>query len=338
MVLKNISLKSYNSFGLDYMADLIMTVRSEHETKEILKAAGSGDRPFLILGEGSNILFTADYKGTIVHPEISGINIEEENSAHVIASAGAGVKWDSFVEWAVDNGLGGVENLSFIPGSVGASPVQNIGAYGVEVMDTIDKVRAFSVDDGSVREFRNTDCRFGYRTSIFKNELKGKYLITRVYFKLTTKPLPNLVYGTLGDEVAKLGEANLKNIRAAVIKIRKSKLPDPVITGNAGSFFKNPVVDIASAEILRKRYPQIPCYNDPTGGIKLAAGWLIEQCGWKGKRSGNVGVHDKQALIIVNLGGASGSEILSFSEEIKKSVWYKFEVELKREVEVIGTI
>jgi UDP-N-acetylmuramate dehydrogenase len=338
MVLKNVSLKRYNTFGLDYRADLILPIKSESETEEILREAGSGSKPLLILGEGSNILFTGDYKGTIIHPEISGINIEEKNSGDVIVSAGAGVKWDSFVEWSVNNGLGGVENLSFIPGSVGAAPVQNVGAYGIEAMDAIERIRTFSVSDGSVREFRKNECRFGYRTSLFKNELKGRYLITRVYFRLTTKPLPNLVYGSLSDEVAMLGEPTLLNIRNAVIKIRRSKLPDPEITGNAGSFFKNPVVDIASAEILRKRYPQMPCYNDPSGGIKLAAGWLIEQCGWKGKRIGNTGVHEKQALIIVNYGGASGNEIFNLSEEIKKSVWYKFDVNLEREVEVIGSI
>jgi UDP-N-acetylmuramate dehydrogenase len=216
--------------------------------------------------------------------------------------------------------------------------VQNIGAYGVEAKDTILKVRAVSTEDGSVREFDKSECQFGYRKSIFKAAMKGKYLVTKVWFRLAIKPVLNLVYGSLADEVAKLGGASLNNVRDAVIKIRRSKLPDPAVLGNAGSFFRNPLVDFTVAESLRKQYPQMPCYKDPSGGIKLAAGWLIEQCGWKGKRSGSCGVHDKQALVIVNYGGASGTEILNFAEEIKKSVWYRFEVELEKEVEVISSI
>jgi UDP-N-acetylmuramate dehydrogenase len=338
MILKNFSLKSYNTFGLNYKSEYFVSVKSESETIKIIKGAGSDKKPILILGGGSNILFTGDYKGTIIHPDIRGIKIEEKNPDYVVVSSGAGVKWDSFVEWTVDNGLSGIENLSFIPGTVGAAPVQNIGAYGVEVKNSIEQVRAVSVDNGSVREFGKNECRFGYRSSIFKTDLKGKYLITRVYFRLTTSPSLNLIYGSLSDEVAKLGGATLKNVRDAVIIMRRRKLPDPEITGNAGSFFKNPVVDNSSAELLRKRYPQMPCYKDPSGGIKLAAGWLIEQCGWKGKKAGDAGVYDKQALIIVNHGGASGREILNLSEEIRKSVWSKFAVVLEREVEVIGTI
>ena len=189
-----------------------------------------------------------------------------------------------------------------------------------------------------MREFGNYECLFGYRSSIFKTDLKGKYLITRVYFRLASQSISNLNYGSLANEVSRLGGATLKNVRDAVINIRRNKLPDPEIIGNAGSFFKNPVVDMSTAEALRKRYPQMPCYADPSGGIKLAAGWLIEQCGWKGKRSGNAGVYDKQALVIVNYGDASGPEIFDLSEEIRKSVWYRFEVELEREVEVIGSI
>jgi UDP-N-acetylmuramate dehydrogenase len=221
---------------------------------------------------------------------------------------------------------------------VGAAPVQNIGAYGVEVKDTVVKVKAVSTENGSVMEFDTDECHFGYRSSVFKTEMKGKYLITMVWFRLAKKPTLNLKYGSLSDEVAKLGGATLKNVRDAVIKIRKSKLPDPQIIGNAGSFFKNPVVDFSTAESLRKRFPQIPCYENTAGGIKLAAGWLIEQCGWKGKSAGSAGVHDKQALVIVNYGGASGTEILNLAEEIRKSVWYRFEVELEKEVEVIASI
>jgi UDP-N-acetylmuramate dehydrogenase len=338
MLSKNVSLKNYNTFSLNYRSEIFYSVSSEKEAIKLILEAASPQNPILILGGGSNLLFTADFKGTIIHPEISGINIEETHPDYVIVSAGAGVVWDSFAEWTVANGFGGIENLSLIPGTVGAAPVQNIGAYGVEVKDTIEKVRAVSVEDASVKEFENTECMFGYRSSIFKTDLKGKYLITRVYFKLASNPSLNLNYGSLANEVSKLGGATLKNVRDSVINIRRNKLPDPEIIGNAGSFFKNPVVDLSTAESLRKRYPQMPCYKDASGGIKLAAGWLIEQCGWKGKRSGNTGVYDKQALVIVNYGDASGTEILNFSEEIRKSVWYRFEVELEREVEVIGSI
>jgi len=338
MLSKNISLKDYNTFRLDYKSEFFFSVSSEEEAVKVILKTGSRNKPVLILGGGSNLLFTADFKGTIIHPEISGILIEETRPDYVIVSAGAGVGWDSFAEWSVENGFGGIENLSLIPGTVGAAPVQNIGAYGVEVKDTIEKVRAVSVENGSVREFGNSECLFGYRSSIFKTDLKGKYLITRVYFKLASHPTLNLSYGSLANEVSRLGSATLKNVRDSVISIRRNKLPDPDIIGNAGSFFKNPVVDMSTAEALRKRYPRIPCHAEPSGGIKLAAGWLIEQCGWKGKKSGNTGVYDKQALVIVNYGDAGGPEIFDFSEEIRKSVWYRFEVELEREVEVIGPI
>jgi UDP-N-acetylmuramate dehydrogenase len=338
MLSKKVSLTKYNTFRLNYKAEQFVSVKSEEEAIKVIVQIAANDRPILILGRGSNLLFTEDYKGTIIHPKFTGITIEEKHYDYVIASAGAGVDWDDFVEWAAKNGYGGVENLSNIPGTVGAAPVQNIGAYGVEVKDTIEKVRAISLEDASVREFTRDECLFNYRSSIFKKELKGRYLITRVYFKLATTPALNLLYGSLAVEVTKLGSVTLKNVRDAVINIRKNKLADPEIIGNAGSFFKNPVVDMSTAEILRKRYPQMPCYVDSSGGIKLAAGWLIEQCGWKGKRSGNAGVYDKQALVIVNYGDANGKEIFDFSEEIRKSVWYRFEVELEREVEVIGSI
>jgi UDP-N-acetylmuramate dehydrogenase len=338
MIRKNYSVKSYNTFGLNYKAEFFVSIDSENDAVKLFQEKGSLKMPILILGNGSNILFTGDYNGTIIHPDLGGLNLEEENPDYVIASAGAGVGWDSFVGWTVGNGYGGIENLSLIPGTVGAAPIQNIGAYGVEVKDSIEKIRAVAIENGAVREFNKDECRFGYRSSIFKTELKGSYLITRVYFRLSTKPLLNLIYGSLASEAAALGGASLNNVREAVIKIRSSKLPDPEVIGNAGSFFKNPVVDMPTAETLRKRYPQMPCYDDASGGIKLAAGWLIEQCGWKGKRSGNAGVHDRQALIIVNYGNASGREILNLSEEIRRSVWYRFEVELEREVEVIGPI
>jgi UDP-N-acetylmuramate dehydrogenase len=335
MISSNVSLKKYNSFGLDYKADTLITIVSEDDAVSVLKEKEKLKKPILIIGSGSNILFTKDFKGTLLHPKIEGITIEEEQNDYVIISAGSGINWDDFVEWSVVNGYGGLENLSLIPGTVGASAVQNIGAYGVEVKETIDKVRAVSVDDGSKREFSNNECRFAYRNSIFKNNLKSKYLITRVYFKLATKPQFHLDYGLLGEEVRKTGEPTLRRVREAVIAIRRRKLPDPKITGNAGSFFKNPVVSNSIAETLKKQYPKIPVYEYQSGEKKLAAGWLIDSSGWKGKRIGNTGVHENQALVLVNYGRATGKEIFMLSEKIKKSVQKKFGINLEREVEVI---
>jgi UDP-N-acetylmuramate dehydrogenase len=292
----------------------------------------------MVIGGGSNLLFTGDYPGTLLHSEIEGITVEETHPGHVIVSAGAGVSWDKFVEWCVYCGFGGIENLSLIPGSVGASAVQNIGAYGVEVKDTIVKVRAVSIETGLISEFNLQDCRFGYRNSIFKSEVKGKYLITKIYFRLTTNPMLNLSYGSLKEETVTPGGASLLSVRETIINIRRSKLPDPENIGSAGSFFKNPVVSKLEGESLKKNYNGMPVYEDISGGLKLAAGWLIDMCGWKGKRIGDAGVHDKQALVLVNYGKASGKDIYFLSEEIKKSVYEKFGVMLEREVEIVGAI
>jgi UDP-N-acetylmuramate dehydrogenase len=298
----------------------------------------SWEPPLFILGGGSNILFTSDFQGTILYPEFSGIKEEERDGENVVISAGAGVNWDNLVEWTVNNGFGGLENLSLIPGMVGASPIQNIGAYGVEVKDRIERVRTISVSDGSVRIFNNNECEFDYRNSIFKKKEKGKYLVTRVYYKLTINTELNLTYGSLMEEITRLGKPSLKTVRQAVINIRRSKLPDPALIGNAGSFFKNPVVNSLAAQNLKNRYPAMPVYEDRSGTVKLAAGWLIEQCGWKARRFGEAGVHDKQALVIVNHGNATGTDIFALSESIKKSVVEKFGIELEREVEVVGII
>ena len=335
MIHRNISLKKYNTFGLDYKTDCFVSVKSENEAISFFKNCESLLKPFFILGGGSNLLFTKDFHGTIVHPEIKGIKIKEQKPDHVIVSSGAGVIWDDLVKWAVNQGYGGLENLSLIPGSVGATPVQNIGAYGVEVKDSVERVRAISLDDGSVREFNNEECLFGYRDSIFKGELKGKYLVTNVCFRLMTHPTINTVYGSLKEETEKLGAISLATVRQAVINIRSAKLPDPVQIGNAGSFFKNPVVSRSTAEVLSKNWPKLPYYTDPSGDKKIAAGWLIDQCGWKGKRIGDAGVHEKQALVLVNWGKATGEDFLKLSEEIKMSVSEKFGIKLEREVEVI---
>jgi UDP-N-acetylmuramate dehydrogenase len=335
MILRNVSLKKYNTFGLDYSADCFISIESEDEAISILKKRELLTEPILILGGGSNLLFTRNFHGTIIHPEIEGIIIVEKTQDYAIVSTGAGVIWDDLVRWTVENGYGGLENLSQIPGMVGATPVQNIGAYGVEVKDTIEKVRAISLRDGSIREFSNEECMFGYRNSIFKGELKGKYLITNVSFRLTTYPSLNTIYGSLKEETEKLGPVSLITVRQTVINIRTTKLPDPVKVGNAGSFFKNPVVDESVAELLRQKWPKVPYYADPSGDIKIAAGWLIDQCGWKAKRRGDTGVHENQALVIVNYGKATGEDILKLSEDIRESVLEKFGIELEREVEVI---
>ncbi|HQK71717.1 MAG TPA: UDP-N-acetylmuramate dehydrogenase [Bacteroidales bacterium] len=335
MVARNVSLKSFNTFGLAYMADYLITVKSESEILQFLNSDFNSIRPLLIIGSGSNILFVNDFHGIILHPDIKNIYVEEENSDRVIVSAGAGIKWDEFVEWAINKNLGGLENLSYIPGTVGATPVQNIGAYGVEVKDYIYAVRAVSLMDGSVRIFSNNECNFRYRDSIFKNELKGKYVITRVFYELQKNWTPNLSYGQLKEEVHKSGEVTLKSIRQAVIRVRKSKLPEPEILGNAGSFFKNPVVDAEAAELLKNKYPSIPIYPLSDGKVKISAAWLIDRCGWKGNKYGDAGVYKKQALVIVNYGKATGEEILRLSEMIQKSVYEKFGIMLEREVEVI---
>lgn len=334
---RNYSLKSHNSFGLDYKADSFICVSSEEEALAALVSEVDYKKPFLVLGGGSNLLFVSDFYGTIVHPDITGIKEEFRDEDHIIISCGAGVNWDRFVEWAVSNGYGGAENLSLIPGNVGATPVQNIGAYGVEVKDIIYKVRAVSLETGGIREFTNEECGFGYRESIFKEELKNRFLITKVWFRLSTRPEFRTDYGSLNSEIERLGGPSLKKIRDAVINIRISKLPDPATIGNAGSFFKNPVVDKSISDNLRKKYPAILLFDDSSGGIKLSAGWLIEQCGWKGKRYGDAGVYDRQALVIVNYGRATGKELFELSELIKRSVFEKFGIELQREVEVVGS-
>jgi UDP-N-acetylmuramate dehydrogenase len=340
MIYKNIPLKKYNSFGFHYMADRMIHIRNENEATALFKGNAETDKPQLILGGGSNILFTSDFKGTILYPALRGIEIEENDNGNgsLIVSAGAGVNWDELVEWTVTRGLGGLENLSLIPGKVGATPVQNIGAYGTEVRESIVKVKTISTDDGSLRIFSNQECEFEYRNSIFKKGKKNRFLVTRVYYRLSTRPSLNLYYDSLKQEVNMLGEETLRNVRQAVINIRRRKLPDPELIGNAGSFFKNCVVTNAVADKLKKEFSEMPVYEEREGYKKLASGWLIDKCGWKGKRIGDAGVHENQALVLINYGKATGKEIYDLSEEIRKSVREKFEVDLEREVEVIGVI
>jgi UDP-N-acetylmuramate dehydrogenase len=335
---RRVSLKRYNSFGTDNIADTMIFLSSEKDASLLFSSARVMDGPLFILGEGSNVLFVDDYKGTVIRPVLEGINVEGSSGSEVLVSVGAGEKWDTFVEWSVKNGLGGLENLSLIPGTAGATPVQNIGAYGVEVSEAIKRVEAIRISDGSCHTFTKAECGFGYRTSVFKRELKGEYLITRVYYILSSKPSFRLDYQSIKEELEETGKINLANIRRAVIDVRRRKLPDPETTGNAGSFFKNPVVSESLAGELTVRFPGLPVYDDKPGYKKIAAAWLIEQCGWKGSRKGDAGVYNKQALVLVNHGKASGRDIYNFSEEIRQSVEQKFNILLEHEVEIIGTI
>lgn len=336
MIIKeNISLLSYNTFGIDAKADYFIEYSSVEELQTALKSEIVKSNRLLHIGGGSNLLFMKDFNGVILHSAINFIKKVSEDADTVMLEAGAVVNWDDFVAYTVENGWGGVENLSLIPGEVGASAVQNIGAYGVEVQDVIVEVNAVEIETGELKIFSVDDCQYGYRESIFKKELKGKYIITSVVFKLQKQPEFKLNYQHLEAEVLKNGDINLQNIRQTIIAVRESKLPDPKIFGNAGSFFMNPVISKAHFIELLAQYPQMPHYFVSETEEKVPAGWLIDQCGWKGKQIGNAGVHDKQALVLVNKGGATGAEIVYLAEQIQASVKSKFGIELRAEVNYI---
>ena len=333
---RNIGLRERNSFGIDVSCERLVEFDDVEELRAICASGLLAQTRWNVLGGGNNLLFTGDYRGTLLHPTGRRMNVISDNGSVVRVRAEAGVEWDDFVAWCVERDLWGVENLSLIPGSVGAAPVQNIGAYGVEVKDVIESVKTLSVDNGSVLTLAGEHCSFGYRDSIFKGVLRGRVVITAVNFVLGRTPHPNLGYGDLRNRVESLGGATLRNIRDAVIAIRQSKLPDPKRLGNAGSFFKNPVVENAVAEALKSRYPDMPLYPLQVEGYsKLAAGWLIDQCGWKGRREGCVGVHERQALVLVNYGGATGSDVLALAGRIQHDVREKFGVDIDMEVNVL---
>jgi len=332
------SLKSNNTFGISAIAKHYLTVESPEDM--ILFFRENSQEKYekrLFLGAGSNLLFVNDFDGIVIHPEIDGIHLISENTDIAIVEAGAGVVWDDFVAWCVEKELGGVENLSLIPGNIGAVPVQNIGAYGIEVESVITEVKGIDMNTLEHKAFNHEECKFGYRSSIFKIKLKEKFFVTSVIFHLKKQPAFHLEYGALEAEVFKFGVKNLQNIRKAVISIRESKLPDPLKVGNAGSFFKNPIVSEAAGNKLKNCYPNIPVYPVGSGMVKLAAGWLIEKSGWKGRSVGNSAVHDQQALVLINKGGASGKEIFELSEMVVKDVLQKFNIVLEREVQVIGS-
>ena len=329
------SLLPYNTFGIDVKADFFIEYDSAGDLQAVLQSEPVKKNQTLHIGGGSNLLFLHDYKGVVLHSAIHSINKVREDELFVYLEVGSSVIWDDFVGYCVKNGWGGVENLSLIPGEVGASAVQNIGAYGVEVQEVIEEVNAVEADSALFRSFSNKECHYGYRDSIFKKELKGKYIITSVLFRVQKNPVFRLHYQHLEEEVLKTGAVNLQNIRNTIIQIRESKLPDPKIMGNAGSFFMNPVIPKQQFLSLQAIYPQMPHYFNSDTTEKVPAGWLIDQCGWKGKRIGNAGVHDKQALVLVNLGGATGAEIVYLAEQIQQSVREKFGIELKPEVNYI---
>jgi len=335
MVRHNVPLRPLNTFGMDVRAAALAEVTSADGLSELLDHHRKDPGELLILGGGSNILFTRNVDGLVLLNRIGGIDVIFEDADTVTVRAGAGVVWHDLVMHCVSNGLGGIENLSLIPGNVGAAPMQNIGAYGVELREVFTSLEATHIREGHTRSFSNDECAFGYRESVFKRELKGEYVITSVTLRLSRRPKLNISYGAIPQELERMGVTHpgIADVSRAVINIRRGKLPDPAVLGNAGSFFKNPVVSTHTAEAIRREHPDLPTYP-AEGGMKLAAGWLIEKCGWKGKVVGSTGSHRDQALVLVNYGNATGDEILRLSEDIMRSVRDTFGVALEREVNI----
>jgi UDP-N-acetylmuramate dehydrogenase len=332
MMERHFSLKNYNSFGIEVETEFFAAISNEAELIEVLKS--NGNKPFRVLGGGSNVLLTEDYKGLTLVMQNKGISILEETASHVLIEVQAGENWHELVLWALENDFGGIENLALIPGSVGAAPIQNIGAYGVELSSVFHRCKALDLESLSFNEFDKAACEFGYRSSVFKTHLKGKAIITRVQFKLSKKNhQTHTQYGTLQASLQGK-EMSIQNIAASVIAIRKSKLPDPAQIGNSGSFFKNPVIPVNQFKQLQENYPEIPHYPDTAEKIKIPAGWLIEKLGYKGKRFGDAGVHEKQALVLVNYGNAKGVELLNLAQQIQEQVLQNFGIQLEVEVNI----
>lgn len=334
---KNISLQHLNTFGIDVSCKLFCTVSSIKEIERLLSSEEFVENNVLILGGGSNLLFTKDFNGLIVKNEVRGFETLSESKDNKIIKVGAGENWHQFVLWSIENGLSGIENMALIPGNVGASPMQNIGAYGAEAKDVIDKVWAIEIENGKEIILSNKDCQFQYRNSIFKNALKDKVIITHVSFKLSKTPKNNTEYGAIMQEIKDLDvDVSTENICNAVINIRKRKLPNPDEIGNSGSFFKNPIISTSKFKDLQNKNPEIVGYKISEAETKVAAGWLIEKCGWKGYRKGDAGVHKNQALVLVNYGKATGEDIISLATKIQESVKEKFDIDIHPEVNIIG--
>lgn len=335
MISNNVSLLPFNTFGIDVLTKRFARFSSTEELVSILKEKKNDS--LLILGGGSNILLTKDFNGLTIKNEIKGFEIVTENENEVHIKAGSGEVWHEFVLKAIEKGYGGIENLSLIPGSVGASPMQNIGAYGTEIKDVFISLNAYHIETGEIHSFNKEQCEFGYRESVFKRKLKNQFIIIDVTFCLTKKHTINTKYGVIDNELQKMNISSptIKDISNAIIAIRSSKLPDPNLIGNAGSFFKNPVIEVKVAEELKKIYSDIPNYPTSNGKVKLAAGWLIEKAGWKGKTFDNYGVYKNQALVLVNYSDCTGNDILDLSTKIIEDVSSKFGITLEREVNIL---
>ena len=333
------SLKSLHTFGMDVRTAHFVEYTSVDELEALLVRMQSEweTLPWLHMGGGSNLLFTSDYyQGVILHSAIKGWQVVDEDEECVHLRVGAGVVWDELVAYTVAQGWGGMENLSLIPGEVGASAVQNIGAYGMEAKDLIETVDTIEIATGTSRTFACEECGYAYRQSVFKSELKGKFVVTHVTYRLQKNPVFHLDYGNIRAELERMGgEVSLESVRRAVISIRESKLPDPKVTGNAGSFFMNPVVPRGVMEHIRQDYPHMPFYEVDAEHVKIPAGWMIEQCGWRGRAMGRAAVHDKQALVLVNLGGATGDEVMALSDAVRSDVKEKFGIDIHPEVNFI---
>ncbi len=334
-IFKNYSLYKHNTFGVKVSAKFYSAPETPDELITILHKYRTPEQDLLIIGEGSNILLTNNFQGLVIRPDIKGIEILDKSPDNAIIKVWAGENWDNFVVYCINNGFGGVENLSWIPGSVGACPIQNIGAYGAEVENVIESVTGILTDSLEQITFTRDKCNFGYRDSIFKQGLKGRFIITNVIFKLSRNPVLNTTYGRLQNELAGNKKTDLQSVRQAVIKIRKDKLPDPDKFGSAGSFFRNPVISMSKFNNLRSDYSDIPAYPANNQEVKIAAGWLIEKAGWAGKRTGDAGVYNKQALILLNYGSATGKQIKDLAEKIMISVSNKFGIDLQTEVNII---
>lgn len=335
----HVSLKPYNTFGIDVNARYWVEINQQEDLQTLLPLTEFLDTPKLLLGGGSNVLLCHDFDGLVVKMSIQGIELIREDDDHYYLRAGAGVNWHELVQYCVEHNYAGLENLSLIPGTVGAAPMQNIGAYGVELEQVFDSLTAVAILTGEQRTFRHADCAFGYRESIFKRDLKNQYIITSVTFRLDKRPTFHTRYGAIQETLAEMGvsdeQLSIRAISEAVIRIRQSKLPDPAQIGNAGSFFKNPEIPRAHFEQLKEHHPAMPGYPVDDETVKVPAGWLIEQAGWKGYRAGDAGVHARQALVLVNYGDATGREILTLAHQVQQSVQDKYGITIKPEVNVV---
>ncbi|MCK5538372.1 MAG: UDP-N-acetylmuramate dehydrogenase [Bacteroidales bacterium] len=334
-IIKKFNLKKFNTFGIEVIADYFFAFTDIIDLKSFLKNDLYNHLDKQVLGGGSNILLTKDFKGVIIHPFCKDIVKKKTTSNSYLIKADAGVNWDSFVEKCVENNWYGLENLSGIPGKVGAAPIQNIGAYGVELKDFIEKIETINLETHELEIFYHDQCNFGYRDSIFKQSLKGKHVITAVYFSLLKEP--NLItnYKAVEEELNKIGPATAQNLRKAILNIRESKLPKPIDFPNAGSFFKNPIISLSEFKKIKSKNPEIPHYIESDKKVKIPAAWLIEQCGFKGYKNGKVAVHDKQALVIINTGGANAQDILNLADKICSKVKKTFGIQLEKEINLI---